>query len=63
MVPNDALNAVSLDGWAFRRNHRYGTVLSDLEKRRIIKLLPTRGIATVSKILAQYPEIAIVSRD
>ncbi|TWH00963.1 transposase [Ochrobactrum sp. J50] len=63
MVPDDALNAVGIDDWAFRRNHRYGTVVCDLEKRRIVKLLPDREIATVSTFLAQHPEIAIVSRD
>ena len=63
MVPDDALNAVGIDDWAFRRNHRYGTVVCDLEKRRIIKLLPDREIATVSTFLAQHPEIAIVSHD
>nr|WP_259664424.1 MULTISPECIES: transposase [Rhizobium] len=60
---DDALSVVGVDDWAFRRNHRYGTVVCDLEKRRIIKLLPDREIATVSTFLAQHPEIAIVSRD
>lgn len=63
MTQDDALNVVGVDDWAFRRNHRYGTVVCDLEKRRIIKLLPDREIATVSTFLAQHPEIAIVSRD
>jgi transposase len=63
MAPDDALNVVGVDDWAFRRNHRYGTLVCDLEKRRIIKLLPDREIATVSTFLAQHPEIAIVSRD
>lgn len=62
-APNDALSVVGVDDWAFLRNHRYGTVVCDLEKRRIIKLLPDREIETVSTFLAQHPEIAIVSRD
>jgi transposase len=63
MAPDDALNVVGVDDWAFRRNHRYGTVVCDLEKRRIIKLLPDREIATVSTFLAQHPEIEIVIKN
>ncbi len=56
MTQDDALNVVGVDDWAFRRNHRYGTVVCDLEKRRIVKLLPDREIATVFTFLAQHPE-------
>ncbi|WP_261335823.1 ISL3 family transposase [Rhizobium leguminosarum] len=63
VTQDDALNVVGVDDWAFRRNHRYGTLVCDLEKRRITKLLPDRETATVSTFLAQHPEIAIVSRD
>ena len=62
-APDDTLSVVGVDDWASRRNHRYGTVVCDLERRRIIKLLPDREIATVSTFLAQHPEITIISRD
>ncbi|WP_261327476.1 transposase [Rhizobium leguminosarum] len=48
-----------VDDWAFHRNHRYGTVVCDLEKRRIIKLLPDREIATASTFLAQHPKLRL----
>jgi transposase len=35
----------------------------DLERRRIVALLPDREIATVEAWLASHPEIRIVSRD
>jgi transposase len=44
---NDQLNVVGIDDWAWRRNHRYGTIVCDLERRRIGTLLPDREIATV----------------
>jgi transposase len=36
----EPLNVVGIDDWAFRRNHSYGTIVCDLERRRIVTLLP-----------------------
>ena len=38
-------------------------IVCDLERRRIVTLLPDREIATVQAWLADHPEIEIVSRD
>lgn len=54
---------VGLDDWAYRKGLRYGTVLVDMEKRKIIDLLPDREADTVERWLKQYPEIQVVSRD
>jgi transposase len=62
-LPDDQLNVIGIDDWAWRRNHRYGTIVCDLERRRIVTLLPDREIATVAAWLAAHPEIEIVSRD
>lgn len=59
----DPLTVVGIDDWAFRSNHRYGTIVCDLERRRIVKLLPDREIATVVAWLAAHPGIRVVSRD
>lgn len=61
--PTAFLKVVGIDDWAWRRNHRYGSVICDLERRRIVALLPDREIATVATWLADHPEIGIVSRD
>ena len=58
-----ALNVVGIDDWAFRRNHRYGTIVCDLERRRVVALLPDRERATIEAWLGDHPEIQIVSRD
>ena len=60
---HETINVAGVDDWAFRRNHRYGTIVCDLEKRAIVKLLPDREVTTVSTFLAQHPEIELVSRD
>ena len=36
----EPLNVVGVDDWAFHRNHRYGTIVCDLERRQIVTLLP-----------------------
>lgn len=62
-MPTDPLLVVGIDDWAFRRNHRYGTIVCDLERRRIVTLLPDRETATVRAWLSKHPGINIVSRD
>jgi transposase len=62
-LPTEPLNVVGIDYWAWRRNHRYGTVICDLERRRIVALLPDREIATVQAWLTDHQEIRVVSRD
>lgn len=61
--PTEPLIVAGIDDWAFRKNHRYGTVVCDLERRRIVALLPDREIATVRAWLSAHPEIRVVSRD
>lgn len=61
--PADPLRVVGVDDWAFRRNHRYGSIVCDLERRRMVALLPDREMGTVEAWLAEHPEIEVVSRD
>jgi transposase len=55
--------AIGIDDWAWRRNHRYGTLICDLERRRTISLLPDREPATAQAWLAAQPQIEVVTRD
>jgi transposase len=59
----DPVFVAGIDDWAFRKNHRYGTIVCDLERRRIVALLPDREVATVRAWLSGRPEIRVVSRD
>jgi hypothetical protein len=57
------LQAVGIDEWAWRRGHRYGTILADLASHRVVDLLPDRSATSVAAWLAQHPTIAVVCRD
>ncbi len=61
--PTEPPRVVGIDDWAFRRNHRYGSIVCDLERRQVLALLPDREVATVERWLAGHPQIEIVSRD
>lgn len=52
-----------IDDWAWRRNHRYGTIICDLERRKTIALLPDREPSTAKAWLARQLQIEIVARD
>ncbi len=52
-----------VDDFAWRKRRRYGTALVDLERRRLIDLLPERSAAGVAAWLRLHPEITVVSRD
>jgi transposase len=63
LPPTPALQAVGVDEWAWRRGHRYGTILVDLVSHRVVDLLPDRAAATVAAWLDQHPTITTVCRD
>src|SRR5271155_6010473 len=33
-VPTESLSVIGIDDWALRRNHRYGSMVCDLERRQ-----------------------------
>ena len=54
---------VGVDDWAWKRGHRYGTLLCDLERAVVIDLLPDRSMESVAAWFEAHPSIELISRD
>lgn len=59
----ETVTKVCIDDFAIRKRHTYGTVMVDIESRRMIDLLPLREIEDVVEWPKTYPNLSIVSRD
>ena len=54
---------VGIDDWAWRKGHRYGTIVVDLERGCPIDVLEDRLADTVADWLKAHPEVQVVARD
>jgi transposase len=61
--PPPTPRVLAVDDWAWRRGQTYGTILVDLERDRVVDLLPDREVATLSAWLRRHGGIEVVARD
>lgn len=61
--PPKSPRVVGVDDWAWRKGQRYGTIICDLERGRVLELLPDRNADAVASWLKRHPGIEIVARD
>ena len=59
----DPVRHLGVDDWAWRKGQSYGTILVDLDRHRVVDLLPDRSSETVQAGLETHPGIEMVSRD
>jgi transposase len=54
---------IGVDDWAMRKGQRYGTILIDLERGRVIDLLPGRDGTALKVWLKEHPGVEVITRD
>jgi transposase len=59
----DGVRVLGIDDWAKKKVCSYGTILVDLERHKVVDLLPDRTPQTLKKWLEAHPGIEVVSRD
>ena len=58
-----APRVLGIDDWAWRKGRRYGTNLCDLERGKVVDLLPDRSAESTAQWLRAHPGTEIISRD
>lgn len=61
--PVVAASHISVDDFAFRRGHTYGTIIVDLSSNKPIELLCERSVESLMAYLEAHPEVRVVARD
>ena len=62
LPPGSILN-LGIDDFSFRRDYRFGTIMVNLENRRVVDLLPDREANSSAAWMRQHPDLMAVSRD
>jgi hypothetical protein len=57
------VKVLGVDDWAIKKGHSYGTILVDLERRRVVGLLPDRSAEGLRDWLEKHPGMEAASRD
>ena len=57
------IRVIGIDEWAWRKGEKFGTIVVDLERRRVVDLQADRAAGRVADWLKQHPEVAIIDRD
>ena len=58
-----SVKRLGIDEWAWRKGRRFGTILVDRERHRVVALLPERSADATAAWLAHHPQIEVITRD
>ena len=57
------VRVLGVDDFAFKRGDAYGTILVDLERHKVVDLLPERSAEPLEEWLCEHPGVEVVARD
>jgi transposase len=60
---DDGIRCLGVDDWAWRKGQDYGTILVDLERHRVVELLPERSAESLADWLMNNQTVSVISRD
>jgi hypothetical protein len=60
---DEPVRVLGIDDWCWKRRLRCGTILVDLERHRVVDLLPDREVESVVDWLRAHPGIEVIARD
>lgn len=59
----EPVRVLGVDDFAFRKGNAYGTILVDLERHKVVDLLPERSQQSLVAWLGEHPEVEVATRD
>ena len=59
----EGVRVLGVDDFAFKRGDAYGTILVDLERHKVVDLLPERSAEPLEEWLRGHPGVEVVIRD
>jgi transposase len=57
------VRVLGIDDFAFKKGNTYGTILVDLERQKVVDLLPERSTESLARWLTEHPGVEVAARD
>jgi transposase len=63
VVASEPIRHLGVDDWAWKKGQNYGTILVDLDRHRVVDLLPGRSADELRRWLQQQASLQVIARD